>query len=95
MKYDAIAHVMGGGRSSYCSNATSGTLNVPSIRETRSIRFIIVAGTNCDQTKGNAASGFSFRGDGPGPYVEKATSAAAKSAIILSNAHIKDYQSLF
>ena len=94
MKYDAISHVMGGGRSSYCSNATSGTLNVPSIRGTRSIRFIIVAGTNCDQTKGNAVSGFSFR-DGPGPYVEKATSAAAaKSAIILSNAHIKDYQSL-
>jgi len=86
--------------SSYCSNATSDTLNIPSIRETRSIGFIIGAGTNYDQTKGNVASGFSFR-DNPGPYVEKVTSAAAaaaaaaaKFAIILSNVHTKDYQSL-
>lgn len=95
MKYDAIARVTGGGHSSYCSNTTSGTPNIPSIRETRSIGFIISARTNYDQTKGNAASGFPLRGDGPGPYVEKVISAAvAKSTTILSNAHIKDYQIL-
>jgi alpha-L-fucosidase 2 len=95
MRYDAIARVIGGGHSSYCSNTTFGTPNIPFIRETRSIGFIICAGTNYNQTKGNAASGFSFRGDGPGPYVEKVISAAvAKSITILSNAHIKDYQIL-
>ena len=95
VKYNAIARVIGGGHSSCCSNTTSGTPNIPSICETRSIGFIISAGTNYDQTKGNAASGFSFRGDGPGPYIEKVISAAvAKSTTILSSAHIKDYQIL-
>ena len=94
MKYDAIARVIGGGHSSSCSNITSSTLNIPSIRETRLIGFIIGAGANYDYTKGNAASGFSF-GDDPGRYVEEVISAAAaKSATILSNAHIKDYQIL-
>ena len=95
MEYDAITRVIGGGHSSFCCNITSGTLNIPSIRETRLIGFIIGAGTNYDYTKGNAASGFSFRDD-LGLYVEEVISAAAatKSATNLSDAHIKDYQIL-
>ncbi|OCL04204.1 glycoside hydrolase family 95 protein [Glonium stellatum] len=95
MKYDAIARVVGGSHSSYCSNITIGSLIIPGVHGVRSIGFVIGAGTNYDRTKGDAANGFSFKGDDPGSYVEKVTSTAAtKSATDLSSAHVKDYQSL-
>lgn len=57
--------------------------------------LVIGAGTNHDQTKGNAASNFSFKGADPGPYVEIVTSsAAAKAESDIRLARMKDYKSL-
>jgi alpha-L-fucosidase 2 len=52
----------------------------------------IGAGTNYDQTKGNAASNFSFQGVDPGPYVEAVTSSAAGQAE--SDIRLAHYQCL-
>lgn len=56
---------------------------------------MVGAGTNYDQKAGNAASNFSFKGVGPGPYVEAVTSAASqKTEKELRQAHITDYRTL-
>ena len=77
-----------------CSNGTAA-LTVPSTLNVQSLTLIIGAGTNYDQSKGNAASGFSFKGEDPAAAVESTVSAAAaKSDKNLMASHVKDYRSL-
>ena len=77
-----------------CSNSTL-KLMIPSTPNVKSLTLIIGAGTDYDQTKGNAANGFSFKGEGPAAAVESTTSAAAaKSNTNLIARHVFDYTSL-
>lgn len=95
MKYDGIARLTTQTGTAYCSNATAGTLIIPVGSHIRAFNLVINANTNYDQTAGNAASDFSFKGLDPGPYVEGVTSAAAsKAESDIREAHVVDYQSL-
>jgi len=80
MKYDAIARLATNVTGAVCSNETSGILVVPA-QGKKSIGIVVGAGTDYDQTKGNAASNYSFRGVDPGEYVEGVTAAAALKPI--------------
>jgi hypothetical protein len=60
-----------------------------------SFSVIIGAGTDYDQTKGNAANKYSFRGAKPGPALDRLTaqqSIKLESKILVS--HVQDYQAL-
>jgi len=95
MKYDGIARLTTRTGTAYCSNTKAGTLVIPAGSHIRTLSIVIGAGTNYDQTAGNAASKFSFAGADPGPEIETVTSAAsAKSENDLKQAHILDYQNL-
>ena len=94
MKYDAIARILSTSSTSTCNNAT-GYLTVPRSSGSKTLSLIIGAGTNYDQTKGNAASDFSFKGEDPASYVEQVTSqASGKSETAMRAAHVADYSSL-
>ncbi|KAL8346022.1 hypothetical protein RB598_000095 [Gaeumannomyces tritici] len=104
LRYDAMARVVssgggGGGGGSAASTTTrcgdDGTLVISTPEGQRSVSVVIGAGTDFDQTKGNAASGYSFRGDDPAPLVEATTAAAAaKTQAELLKAHLDDYAAL-
>lgn len=95
MIYDAMARVTTPGNTSYCSNTTAGTLVIPSNGRTRMFTIVVGARTDYDQTKGNSASNYSFRGTDPAVHVKAVTNAAAaKSSDELRAAHTIDYQTL-
>lgn len=95
MKLEAVARLATRIGTAHCSNDTAGALVIPAGSDVHTISLVLGAGTNYDQTKGTAASNFSFRGADPGPYVEAVTSSAAtKAERDIRLAHIKDYQSL-
>ncbi|KAK7713134.1 hypothetical protein SLS57_007464 [Botryosphaeria dothidea] len=95
MKYDAIARLVGSNAySTACSNATSGSLIVPSGRNSSSIVIILAADTNYDQKKGNAENDYSFKGEDPGPKVEATIATAASNTASLLSRHLEDYQRL-
>ncbi|GJD00704.1 glycoside hydrolase family 95 protein [Colletotrichum higginsianum] len=73
----------------------AGELEVTPAEGQTTLTVIISAETNYDQKKGNPESGYSFRGEDPGPVVERLASAAATKPFpdILA-AHVADYQSL-
>jgi alpha-L-fucosidase 2 len=77
MKFEAIARLATGTGIAYCSSVTAGALVIPAESHIRTISLVTGEGTNYDQTKGNAASSFSFKGADPAPYVEAVTSSAA------------------
>ncbi|PYI19655.1 glycoside hydrolase family 95 protein-like protein [Aspergillus violaceofuscus CBS 115571] len=95
MIYNARATVVVPGAkssSNYCS-PNNATVNVP--KGHREVLLIFAAGTDYDASKGNAAAGFSFRGEDPYRQVlQTATSAAKKSYSALKSAHLKDFQAL-
>ncbi|KAJ5566732.1 glycoside hydrolase family 95 protein-like protein [Penicillium hispanicum] len=71
-------------------------LLLPNQPKATSATIVIAAGSDYDQTKGNEAAGFSFRGDDPTPAVRQTISAAAsRSFKTLLSRHVTDYQSLF
>ncbi|KAJ5157178.1 Six-hairpin glycosidase-like protein [Penicillium canariense] len=90
MRYDIMAQSSLPG---VCDNST-GVLRVGSSAST-SLTLVIAAGTDFDPAKGNAANGFTFRGDDPAAKVEKLAAAAhAKPETKLRAAHVADYGSL-
>ena len=93
MKYESIARLTTGTESS-CDNAT-GSLIVSASTNHKTLSIVINAGTDYDQTHGNAAYDFSFRGEDPKEYVQaKSTRAAAKSSDAILAAHLADYRAL-
>lgn len=95
MIYNARATVVAPGVDSgnLCSSDGSG-VSVP--KGQNEIVIVIAAGTNYDSSKGNAESGFSFKGEDPSKSVENtANKASQKSYSDLKSAHIKDFSKLF
>lgn len=95
MRYDSIAQLREhAGQTSSC-NEEGSTLTVTPGQDQRSVVLVISAGTNYDQTKGNAESGFSFKGVDPAEQVEQqASAAAAKSFDEMLETHLQDYSRL-
>ena len=94
MIYDTIAQLTSKTNNSYCNNAT-GYLTIPLTSGTKSLSFVIGAGTNYDQTKGTPEDDFSFKGADPASYVQGVTSAAsAKDEASMRAAHVADYSAL-
>ncbi|KAL1862935.1 hypothetical protein Daus18300_008266 [Diaporthe australafricana] len=92
LQFDSIARVTGN-LSSSCSDAGSLTINPAAGQST--VTVVFSAESNFDQTKGHAASNFTFRGEDPGPVVEATTTlAATRTHEDLLVDHIKDYSSL-
>jgi alpha-L-fucosidase 2 len=59
------------------------------------LTLVIAAATDYDQKRGTAAHAYDFRGEDPGPFVERVTSRAAKKTYEqLLAAHLRDYTSL-
>ncbi|KOS17015.1 Alpha-fucosidase A [Escovopsis weberi] len=93
MKYDAIARLAGRGIKSTCEGPS---LKIAPARGRKSLTFVVGAGTNFDQTKGNKENNYSFKGADPAAEVELLTTrAATKSFNALHQDHLKDYQALF
>lgn len=90
MLYDTIAQSSLPGT---CDEAT-GTLRISS-SSSKALTLVIAAGTDFDATKGNAANGFTFRGEDPANKVQKLASTASKiPESELRAAHVADYGSL-
>lgn len=71
-------------------------LVLPGHSKASSATIVIAAGSDYDQTRGNEAAGFSFRGDDPAPAVKQTISAAASGSFeTLLSRHVADYKSLF
>lgn len=93
MKFDAIARVTGGRIQTNCKD---GALTVTPAEGAKSVTFVIGAGTDFDQKHGTAEYDYSFRGEDPAAFVEKATAEAAVRCYkdIVSD-HVADYKALF
>lgn len=90
MLYDTIAQSSLPGT---CDSST-GRLKISSSGN-KALTLVIAAGTDFDATKGNAANGFSFRGEDPDTQVRKLTSAASQlPESNLRAAHVADYSPL-
>ena len=103
MEYDVLVRLSTGALGmpvSACSKDQPGTLVVTGSAYGQDFIFktfsvIIGAGTDYDQTKGNAANKYSFRGAKPGPALDRLTaqqSIKLESKLLVS--HIQDYQAL-
>jgi alpha-L-fucosidase 2 len=89
MVYDTIAQssLLG-----VCEKST-GRLRINS--SSKALSLVIAAGTDFDATKGNAANGFTFRGDDPAEKVQQLTNTAQKiPESKLRAEHVADYSSL-
>ncbi|KAF8854293.1 glycoside hydrolase family 95 protein-like protein [Acephala macrosclerotiorum] len=94
MKYDGMTRLNTRTGTAVC-DPSSGSLVIPASSHIQEFTIVIGAGTNYDQTKGNAENNFSFMGDDPAAYVESITSeAVAKTESDLRAAHSSDYQDL-
>ncbi|KAK7745857.1 hypothetical protein SLS53_002575 [Cytospora paraplurivora] len=92
LKFDSIARVSGN-YSSTCSD--TGSLIILPAPGQKVATIVWSAESDYDQTKGNAASDFSYKGEDPGPIVEElTTSAASKSYEALLTGHVEDYIAL-
>ncbi|KXH62982.1 hypothetical protein CSAL01_08990 [Colletotrichum salicis] len=96
MKFDSIAKLTSESASASVTNCTSsGLLKVTPSPGQATLTMVISAETNYDQKKGNPASSYSFKGQDPGPIVEKlSATASSKSYSDLLSSHIADYQTL-
>lgn len=92
LQFDSIARVTGN-LSSSCSE--TGSLTVTPAASQRTVTVVLSAESNFDQTKGNAESNYSFKGEDPGPVVEATTAlAATRTYEDLLLDHVQDYSSL-
>lgn len=92
MKFDAIARV--GGRAKTACDG--GKLKVTPSKGQKSLTIVVGAGTDFDQTHGDAANNFSFKGEDPAAFVEQVTSKAASQCYKdLLSRHGNDYKELF
>ncbi|KAF2709441.1 glycoside hydrolase family 95 protein [Pleomassaria siparia CBS 279.74] len=96
MRYEGMARVTRSSSLSLkCCERQPGTLIVLSTSGQRSVTVVVGAGTNYDQTKGNARDDFSFRGEDPETYIQNiAQGAASRDFQDLHDSHIADYQTL-
>ncbi|MBE3044231.1 glycoside hydrolase N-terminal domain-containing protein [Candidatus Bathyarchaeota archaeon] len=93
LKYDAIVRLSDHSKGK--STCSDGVLVITPAKNEKSVTVVIGAGTDYDQSKGDAASNFSFQGPDPAEAVEKATSdGAAEKPKTLLKRHQKDYRSL-
>ncbi|KAL4929709.1 glycoside hydrolase family 95 protein [Aspergillus undulatus] len=92
MKYAALVEVVDANlATAACSR--EGVLQVAS--EGKELTLIISAATSYDQKAGNAESGWSFKGEDPGPIVDASVSAASSRGYKgLLGRHVKDYKNL-
>lgn len=100
MLYTAKATVVTGSKtsrdlcSSSSSSSSSAAMTVPSGQS--EIYVVLAAGTNYDASKGNAADGYSFKGEDPTEAVTGTVSKAArKSFSQLKKAHVADFKSIY
>ncbi|CEJ54209.1 hypothetical protein PMG11_00529 [Penicillium brasilianum] len=90
MLYDTIAQSSLPG---VCDTST-GRLSISS-SSSKALTLVIAAGTDFDATKGNAANGFTFRGEDPATQIQKLTRTASQlPESKLRAAHVADYSSL-
>ncbi|KAH0429370.1 hypothetical protein CcaCcLH18_08492 [Colletotrichum camelliae] len=93
MKFDSIARIDKGAAVTNCTSANF--LAATPEKDQKTLTIIIGAETNYDQKNGNAESNYSFKGEDPGPIVEKTTSdAVSKPFDTILKGHIADYQKL-
>ena len=91
MKYDVRAQIVGKGTSTTCDE---GVLHVPA-GDKKQLTLVLAAGTNYNESNGDADHNYSFRGADPGPYVQNAINKASqKSRSELLSAHMEDYSAL-
>ncbi|USW59102.1 Putative six-hairpin glycosidase superfamily, alpha-L-fucosidase [Septoria linicola] len=92
MNYLAAATVVGQHSKTRCDDSVLQVVRTP---KNRRITIVMAAGTDYDQTAGNAEHNYSFRGEDPASYVQSTIDrAAAKDASQLSSTHLSDYSSL-
>jgi alpha-L-fucosidase 2 len=92
MKFESVARIVGSTNLTRCEGQVVVVPPTPGIR---SLSLVVGAGTNFDQTKGDAASNFSFRGDDPAQQVQDVTASAAYlSPSVLRERHVDDYREL-
>jgi alpha-L-fucosidase 2 len=95
LKYDSIARVTRDSHAATRCSEDGSSLSISTRKGQKTVTVVVGAGTNFDQTKGNAEHDYSFKGADPAAYVKKATSAAAsKKYEHLLRAHLRDYQAL-
>lgn len=95
MQYDAIARVVSSTAVQTLCNSVTGVLSITPANGTRSVAIVVGAETNYDMKKGTAEFNYSFRGEDPGPKVEKTTlEAASKTFALLKDAHVRDFEPL-
>ncbi|CAG8983007.1 hypothetical protein HYALB_00003586, partial [Hymenoscyphus albidus] len=95
MRYNTIARIISNSTLNFCESAGVGTMVIPASAAVSSVSLVIGAESNYDQTKGNAASNYTFKGADPKAAVERITfEAAFKAPNTLLEAHIADYTSL-
>ncbi|KAF2634401.1 alpha-fucosidase [Massarina eburnea CBS 473.64] len=95
MRYDAIVRLVGVASLKTSWDEEKGTLTVKPEKARKSLTLVVGAGTNYDQKKGTAEHNYSFRGEDPGPFVERTVATAAlRTFADLQKAHEKDFRSL-
>lgn len=94
MKFDAVAAISRSSRGkTTCSDA--GSLVFSPEKGSRSMTLVVAAGTNFDQSKGNAENDYSFKGIDPGAQVDETISRAkSKGSDHLLRRHLADFRSL-
>lgn len=91
MTYDVRARVVGNGLVSACKG---NVLHFPE-SEKKQLILVLAAGTNYNESNGDADHNYSFRGADPGQHVQDTIAkAAAKSLTELMSAHTDDYAAL-
>ncbi|KAH8426857.1 glycoside hydrolase family 95 protein [Aspergillus melleus] len=98
MIYNARATVVTGSKTSkdLCSlSSSTSTVKIPPGQP--EVYIILAAGTNYDSSKGNAADGYSFKGEDPTSRVQETVTKAIrkKSFTRLKKSHIADFQSIY
>ena len=95
MLFDSIAQLAFKGSSEFSVMCANGSLVIPA-NSTQSITLVLTANTDYDQTAGDSAHSYSFRGTEPSPFVEStALAASQKSFSEIRSTHLQDYRSLF
>lgn len=91
IKYDVRAKIVGSEVSSSCE----GSVMHVGASEERHLTLVFAAGTNYNESNGDAEHDYSFRGADPGSDVQNAIDkAAAKAPSALLSAHTEDYGAL-
>lgn len=92
MRFDGIARLISQTTISECNGSS---LVIPTTSNVKTVSVALNANTNYDQTAGNSASEFSFKGVDPAASVESiTTAAAAKAESDIRTAHVADYSDL-